>query len=101
MNIKKGDNVQVTSGANRGKRAVVLNVDRARGRVLMDGINLVKKHKKAKREGEKGTVVILPRSVEASNVMLVCKSCDKAVRAGFRFEGETKVRYCKKCQSPL
>lgn len=101
MNIKKGDNVQITSGTSRGKRGKVLEVVRETGRILVEGVNLVKKHQKPKRQGEKGEIVTLPRSINASNAMLVCSSCDKGVRAGYRMEGETKVRYCKNCQSPL
>lgn len=101
MNIKKGDNVQIMSGSNRGKRGKVLGVVHESGRILVEGVNLVKKHQKPKRQGEKGEIVTLPRSINASNAMLVCASCDKGVRAGYRFDGETKVRYCKNCQSPL
>ena len=101
MNIRKGDMVQIITGASRGKRGKVLVVNRADGRVVVEGANLVKKHQKPKRQGEKGEVVSLPRSINASNVLLVCPSCDKGVRAGFRMEGDAKVRFCKKCQAPL
>lgn len=101
MNIKKGDNVKVVSGSSRGKSGKVLEVIRETGRVLVDGVNMVKKHQKPKRQGEKGEIITLPRSINASNVMLLCSSCNKAVRAGYRMEGETKIRYCKNCQSPL
>lgn len=101
MNIKKGDNVQVTSGSHRGKRGKVLAVSHDTGRILIEGVNLVKKHQKPKREGEKGEIVTLPRSINASNAMLVCASCGKPVRSGYRMEGEVKVRYCKNCQAPL
>lgn len=101
MNIKKGDNVQIVSGASRGKRGKVLAVLSDSGRILVEGVNVMKKHQKPKREGEKGEIVTLPHSINASNAMLVCTSCDKGVRAGYRLEGETKVRYCKNCQAPL
>ncbi len=101
MNIKKGDNVQITTGSNRGKRGKVLNVARESGRILVEGVNLAKKHQKPKRQGEKGEIVTVPRSINASNALLVCASCDKGVRTGYRLEGETKIRYCKNCQSPL
>lgn len=101
MNIRKGDNVQIITGASRGKRGKVLVVDRENGRVVVEGVNLIKKHQRPKRQGEKGEVVSLPRSVNASNVMVVCASCDKGVRTGFRMEGDTKVRFCKNCQASL
>ncbi len=101
MNIRKGDNVQIMAGASRGKRGKVLVVDSANNRIVIEGVNLIKKHQRPKKQGEKGEVVSLPRSVNASNVALVCPSCDKGVRVGFRMEGDAKVRFCKKCQSPL
>ena len=101
MNIRKGDNVQVISGASRGKRGKVLVADLANNRVVVEGVNLIKKHQKPKKQGEKGEVVSLPRSIDASNAAVICPSCDKGVRVGFRMEGDAKVRFCKNCQSPL
>lgn len=101
MHIRKGDNVQVITGASRGKRGKVLVVDRVNGRVVVEGVNLIKKHQRAKQQGEKGEVVSLPRSINISNVLLVCPSCDRGVRVGFRMEGDAKVRFCRKCQSPI
>ena len=101
MNIRKGDNVQVISGASRGKRGKILAIYTEKGRVVIDGVNLVKKHQRPKRQGEKGEIVSLPRSINASNVLNICPSCNKGVRVGFRFDGKTKVRFCKKCQSPI
>ncbi len=101
MKLKKGDNVQIIAGASRGKRGKVLVADRVGGRVVVEGANLVKKHQRPKRQGEKGEIVSLPRSMNASNVLLVCQSCDKGVRIGFRTEGDKKVRFCKKCQASL
>ena len=101
MNIRKGDNVQVIAGASRGKRGKVLVVNRAGGRAVVEGANLVKKHQRPKRQGEKGEIISLPRSIDASNILIVCPSCDKGVRIGFRMEGDKKVRFCKKCQASL
>lgn len=98
MNVKKGDNVQVISGKNRGKSGKIMSVFTKKGRVVIEGINLYKKHVRAKRQGEKGQVVEVPRSIDASNVMLVCKGCGKPTRTGFRAEEGVKKRVCKKCK---
>ena len=75
--------------------------DLENNRVIVEGVNLIKKHQKPKKQGEKGEVVSLPRSINASNAAVICPSCDKGVRVGFRMEGDEKVRFCRNCQSPL
>ena len=98
MNIKKGDTVKVVSGKERGKTGKVLFVDRKNGRVTLEGLNLFKKHKKPSKQGQKGEVVSLERSMDPSKVMLLCGGCKKAVRVGIRQEGEgKKSRVCKNC----
>jgi len=99
MNIKKGDQIKIISGKDRGKSGTVLSVFPDNGRVTVEGLNLYKKRVRPKRQGEKGETVLVPRPMFASKIMLVCSSCKKAVRAGFRFESGQKVRYCKKCNA--
>ncbi len=101
MHIKKGDTVAIITGSSRGKRGKVLSVDHVGSRIIVEGANLIKKHRKPRNEGEKGEVVTLPRGIDISNVALVCASCGKPVRFGSRMDGETKVRYCKNCDAPL
>jgi large subunit ribosomal protein L24 len=101
MDIKKGDIVKVLTGKNRGKSGKVIRADEKTGRVSVEGVNLYKKHVKAKRQGEKGEVVELLRPVNISNVMLVCSSCHKATRVGHRVNGKIKARFCKKCQATI
>ena len=95
MRIKKGDNIKVLSGKERGKTGTVISVDSDRERVAVEGLNLYKKHTRPRRQGEKGQVISVSRPMHASNVMLVCPSCKEATRIGYRTEGERKVRYCK------
>ena len=97
MKIKKGDTVLVISGKYRGKKGKVLRVFPKENRVLVEGINLVKKHQKPKRTGEKGQIVESPSPIDVSNVKLICPKCKKATRVGYKFEGEKKYRICKKC----
>lgn len=101
MRIKKGDTVQIISGKDKGKTGKVMKIDGNFSTVLLEGLNLFKKHKRPKKQGEKGEVVTVPRPLRASKVMLVCSVCGKPTRAGQRFEGEIKVRFCKKCKAVL
>lgn len=101
MNIKKGDMVQIMAGKDAGKKGKVLAVNVSAGRILVEGVNVYKKHKRPKRQGEKGEIITMPRYLSAANTMLVCNSCDRPVRIGFKMEGDVKVRYCKKCQATI
>ncbi len=101
MDIKKGDMVKVLAGKNRGKSGKVLHADLKTGRASVEGVNMYKKHVKAKRQGEKGEVVELLRPMDASNLMLVCPSCHKASRVGHHVNGKIKTRFCKKCQATI
>jgi large subunit ribosomal protein L24 len=100
MHIKKGDHIKVMSGKDRGKTGTVLNVSIPDNRVTVEGLNLIKKRTRSKAQGKTGEVVSIPRPMDASNVMLVCKNCKMATRGGFRVERAVKVRYCKKCEAP-
>lgn len=95
--IKKGDTVLVISGKDRGRKGKVLRVFPQDGRVMVEGMNLKKKHRKPSRQGEKGQMVHIPLPFPVSKVKLVCSSCQKATRAGFTVEGKEKYRTCKKC----
>ncbi len=94
--IKSGDTVMVTTGKDKGRSGKVLKVLRDRGRVVVEKINMVKKHVKSGPEG--GGIIEKEAPIHISNVMLVCSRCGKPTRVGKRFlEDGTKVRYCKKC----
>jgi len=97
MKIRKNDTIKIIAGKDKGKTGKVLNVFPKKNKILIEGLNLYKKHIRPKREGEKGEIVLVPRAINVSNVMLVCPSCNKTTRVSFRFEGGTKIRICKKC----
>lgn len=102
MNIKKNDNVIMLSGKDRGKMGKVLFVFPAESKVVVEGLNTVKRHQRAKREGQKGQVVNKERAVNVSNVQLVCPKCGKPTRVSRKTEslagqGKNKIRICKKC----
>lgn len=97
IKIKKGDEVIMLNGKDKGKKGKVLKIVRKSNRVVVDGLNLVKKNLKPKKQGEKGEVISMPRSVDISNVAIFCSRCNKGVRVGFRLSGEQKMRICRKC----
>lgn len=99
MYIKKGDQVKIVAGKDRGKVGTVLRTIPSADRIVVEGINLFKKRTRPKKQGDKGETVLLPRPLNASNVLLVCKNCKAPARMGFRREGDKKTRYCKKCQA--
>ncbi|KKQ23324.1 MAG: 50S ribosomal protein L24 [Candidatus Wolfebacteria bacterium GW2011_GWC1_37_10] len=101
MKIKKGDNVKIITGKDKGKNGKILAVFPVKGRILVEGLNLYKKHVRPKHTGEKGQTVMIPRSIDVSNVGLICPSCNKITRIGHRIEGEKKLRVCKKCGATI
>jgi len=101
MKIKKNDTVKIISGKDRGKTGKVLAVFPSKNKVLLEGLNLFKKHIRPKREGEKGQTVDIFRPLNASNVMLVCSNCGKTTRFGFIIEDKNKFRVCRRCNSRI
>ncbi|MBO4902221.1 MAG: 50S ribosomal protein L24 [Lachnospiraceae bacterium] len=93
MKIKKGDTVKVIAGKDVGAEGKVLAVDRKNGRVLVEGINMVKKHTKPSVANQNGGIVEKEAYIDASNVMYLHKG--KATRIGFKFENDKKVRFAK------
>lgn len=98
MKLKKGDNVTVITGKDRGKRGKILAMYLSKSRVLVEGINVYRKHRRPRRQGEKGEVINLPRSLHISNIQFYCSSCGRGVRLGHHAEGEAKMRHCARCK---
>lgn len=101
MRIKKGDQVKIISGKDRGKSGKILRVLPAAKKVVVEKLNLMKRHVRPRKEGEKGQIVEVPSPIDISNVMLACSNCGKSVRVGYKIEGEKKIRFCKKCKSEV
>jgi|SRR3989344_9148461 len=106
--IKKGDNIIMLSGKDRGKRAKVLDVLLRENRIVVEGLNLVKRHLRARKQGQKGQVISKERPVSISSVALICKSCGLPTRVGYKIEGDLpagrhgkKIRICKKCKGEV
>lgn len=101
MKIRKGDNVKILSGKDRGKTGKVSRVLPDAGKALVEGLNLVKKHIRPRKQGEKGQRVSVPAAIDISSLMLVCPKCSKATRVGFKVSEKDKFRVCKKCGSEI
>jgi len=101
MKIKKGDTVKILTGKDRGKTGKVIKVDPKSEKLIVEGLNLYKKHMRPKKQGEKGEIIKISRPMNVSNTMIVCPNCKQATRVGFRLEKDNKFRYCKKCQSRI
>jgi large subunit ribosomal protein L24 len=97
MRIKKEDKVLVIAGKYKGKKGKVIKVLPTEGKVVVEGVNLVKRHVRPKKSGEKGQIVEMPSPFDISNVKLICSNCNKPTRVGYKVEGKNKVRICKKC----
>ncbi len=98
--IRKNDNVLVITGKNRGARGRVLKIDPAKNRLVVEGVNIIKRHTKPNpQKNIKGGVVEREASIHASNVQLVCPECGKQTRVGRKVLGDgRKVRICRKCE---
>ena len=99
--IKKGDKVKVISGNDKGKEGKVISVLASTARIVIEGINIKKKHVRPRRQGQKGEIVRIPGSVAASRVMIICPKCSAATRVGYSISEGVKSRICKKCGSVI
>ena len=101
MRIKKGDNVQVLSGNDKGKTGEVLEVMPKSGKVIVKGVNVRKKHVKARKQGEESGILSVECSIPSSKVNVVCPKCGKTTKVGYKIKKDEKVRVCKKCGAKL
>ncbi|MDP2731341.1 MAG: 50S ribosomal protein L24 [Dehalococcoidales bacterium] len=98
MKIRKNDNVLVIAGKDKGKKGKVHSVYLKKERVLVEGINLIKKHARVIQGATQGGIIEQEKPIHVSNVMLVCSRCNQPTRVAFRFlEGGKKVRVCRHC----
>lgn len=98
MNIKKEDKVIVLSGKDKGKEGRVISADPDNGKVIVEGVNVAKRHLKPRKAGEEGGIIKKETPIYASKVMRVCPKCGKPTREAHKFLNDgTKVRICKKC----
>lgn len=102
MRIKKGDTVVVIAGKDKGKKGKVLSVFPKKERLIVENINMATKHVRPTRQIQQGGIVHQEAPIHISNVMLLCKKCNKPTRIGMKMlDDGTKVRVCKKCGEDL
>lgn len=102
MKIRKGDRVVVLSGKDKGREGTVTFAYPDKGRVIVDGANMAKRHQKPTKQTQQGGIIDKEMPVDVSNVAILCPACSKPTRIGYRFEPDgTKVRICRKCEGDL
>jgi large subunit ribosomal protein L24 len=101
MKIKKGDTVLIIKGKDKGKSGKVIKVFPKENRLIIDGLNLIKKIKRPQKTGEKGEIMSVPGKIQRANVMLICPNCKKPTRIGHLIENGKKYRKCKKCGAKI
>ena len=105
MKLKKGDNVKVTVGKDKGKTGKVIQAFPAIRKVVVEGVNITTKHMRVRKEGEKGQKLQFAGPIAAANVMLICPKCGKPTRVGVKLMsgegGKKKARMCRKCKEVI
>lgn len=100
MKIQKGDKVKIILGKDRGKVGKVELVLAKKNKVFVGGANLYKRH--VRKHGDiQGGIIDIPKSLNVSNVALICPNCNKMTRVGFKLAGDTKLRICRKCEKEI
>ena len=101
LNVKKGDNVVVLAGKDKGKTGKVVSANPAKNTVVVDGVNVITKHNKPRSAQDKGGITKENGNIDVSNVQIICPVCGKATRVAHAEENGKKVRVCKKCGKSL
>ena len=101
MKIKKNDKIKVLTGKDKGKEGVVEKVYTKQKTVLVAGVNLYKKHVRKSEQMPQGGIVDVPRPLDIAKVGVVCATCKKAVKVGYKIENGKKLRVCRKCGTQL
>lgn len=100
LKFKVGDTLKITAGKDKGREGKIEKIFSKKGQVLVQGLNIYKKHVKGS-QGQKGGIYEVPRPLSFNKVALVCPKCKKATRVGFRMVEKDKVRVCQKCGKEL
>jgi len=101
MKLKKGDQIIVTVGKDKGKKGKVEKVFPQDATVVVSGVNIVKKHEKKRDEQHPGGIIEVVKPIAMGKIALLCPKCGKPTRVGYRIVKNTKERICKKCQQTL
>ena len=98
--LKKDDLVEIICGKDRGKQGKILKIDREKGRVIVQGLNMVKKARRKRSQTDQGGIIEIEAPLHISNVMIVCKKCGPT-RIGYKIKDDAKIRVCRKCGEAL
>jgi large subunit ribosomal protein L24 len=102
VKIRKNDTVLVTAGKDKGKRGKVRFAYPKKNRVVVEGINFIKKHSRARGQARQAGIIDLEAPIDVSSVMLLCQKCNRPTRVGFTsLEDGRKVRICRKCKEVI
>lgn len=101
MKVKKGDNVMIMRGKDRGKSGKVAQVLSETRALVVQSVNMRTVHVRPKKQGEKGQLISKESPLDVSNVMLICPKCSKPARVGYQISQDSKSRICKKCNATI
>lgn len=101
MNIKKNDQVVIIAGNYKGKKGKVLKSLPSEGKVVVEKINIAKRHVKPRQQGQQGQIVEIEKPIDVSNVQLICPKCAKPTKTAFKLNKDKRVRICKKCNKEI
>lgn len=101
MKLKLGDTVKISLGKDRGKTGKIEAVLPKRNSVIITGLNLYKKHRKAQGKNQPGGIIEITKPLNVAKLTLICPNCHQPTRVGYQGELKKKLRICKKCQKPL
>ncbi len=101
LKLKKGDRVVMLAGREKGKETTVVRTYPGLSKVLLEGLNVVKRHTKASSKNPRSGIQEIPKPVPAGKVALICPSCKKPTRIGYQIKGDQKERFCRKCKGVL
>jgi len=101
LRVKKGDTVKILAGKDKGKQGKVLRVLPKEGRVIVEGLNIIKRHTRPSQANPQGRIVEKPAPLAASNVMVVCPGCNLLTRTNISRDSGEAVRVCKRCQRSI
>ncbi len=105
MKIKKGDTVLVKTGRDKNKIGKIISILKQKKKVVVEGLNIIKKHIKPQKQGQKGQIVEISAAIDVSNIMIICSKCKKATRTKIiiskELDKKKKFQVCKKCEKEI
>ena len=99
--VRKDDTVVIISGDDKGKKGKVVEVSPKEGKIIVEGVNIVTKHVRPRRQGEEGGLIKTEGAFYACKAQIYCPKCDKGTRVAHKLEGDKKIRVCAKCGEEL